>query len=153
MKQTTKALLQPVRSLEPPPWGSQPFGFERIVQPVLDKRCVSCHDGSKKERIDLSGKMDAEFVPASYRSLVSGGWVHYFDWMYAARPFKAEPLTFGTLRSRLFEMLEKKQHKDVKLSANEMRALKAWVDLNCPLWPDYLYRPERRAARAQDENR
>ena len=153
MKQTTKALLQPVRSLEPPPWGSQPFGFERIVQPVLDKRCVSCHDSSKKERIDLSGKLDADLVPASYRSLVSGGWVHYFDFFYGARPFKAEPLTFGTLRSRLFEMLGRKQHKDVKLSANEMRALKAWVDLNCPLWPDYLYRPERSTARAQDENR
>ena len=143
MKQTTKALAQPVRTLEPPPWGSQPFGYERVVQPVLDKRCVSCHDGSKKERIDLRGNLDAALVPASYRSLVSGGWVHYFDWMYGARPFKAEPLTFGTLRSRLFEALEKKQHRDLKLSENDMRALKAWVDLNCPLWPDYIYRPDR----------
>jgi hypothetical protein len=24
-----------------------------------------------------------------------------------------------------------------------MRAIKAWIDLNCPLWPDYIYRPDR----------
>ena len=24
-----------------------------------------------------------------------------------------------------------------------MRAIKAWTDLNCPLWPNYIYRPER----------
>ena len=145
MKQTTQALVQPVRALEPPPWGSQPFDYERVVQPVLDKRCISCHDGSKKERIDLRGNLDADLIPTSYRSLVSGGWVHYFDWMYGARHFKAEPLTFGTLRSRLWEALAKQQHKEVKLSAEERRALTAWTDLNCPLWPDYLYRPDRPA--------
>ena len=139
------ALTQPVRALDPPPWGSQPFGYERVVQPVLDKRCVSCHDGSKKERIDLRGNLDAARVPASYRSLVSDGWVHYFDWAYGARHLKAEPLTFGTLRSRLWEALAREQHKEVKLSADERRALTAWTDLNCPLWPDYLYRPDRPA--------
>jgi hypothetical protein len=28
-----------------------------------------------------------------------------------------------------------------------MRALKAWIDLNCPLWPDYTYRPDRPASK------
>jgi hypothetical protein len=145
MKQTTMALTQPVCALEPPPWGAQPFDYERVVQPVLDKRCISCHNGSKKERIDLRGTLDADRVPASYRSLISGGWVHYFDWIYGARHFKAEPLTFGTLQSRLFEMLTKKGHEKIKLEPVEMRTLKIWVDLNCPLWPDYTYRPERPA--------
>ncbi len=140
---TTLALAQPVRTLEPPPWGAEPFSFERVVQPVLDKRCVSCHDGAKKERLDLRGTLDGERVPASYRSLVSGGWVHYFDMHYGARHFKAEPLTFGTLRSRLWEALAKKQHQEVKLSVEERRAITAWTDLNCPLWPDYQYRPDR----------
>lgn len=150
MQQTTMALSQTVRTLEPPPWGAQPFDYERVVQPVLDKRCISCHNGSKKERIDLRGTLDADRVPASYRSLISGGWVHYFDWIYGARHFKAEPLTFGTLQSRLFEMLTKKGHEKLKLESAEMRALKVWVDLNCPLWPDYTYRPERSAVRPQD---
>ncbi len=146
---TTLALSQAVRPLEPPQWGAQPFSFERVVQPTLDKRCVSCHDGSKAARPDLRGALDAEKVPASYRALVSGGWVHYFDWHYGARHFKAEPMTFGTLRSRLFDVLKKEQHRDVKLSAEERRTLTAWIDLNCPLWPDYLYRLERPGAPLQ----
>lgn len=150
MKQTTMALTQPVRALEPPPWGAQAFDYERVVQPVLDTRCISCHNGSKKERIDLRGTLDVDRVPASYRSLISGGWVHYFDWIYGARHFKAEPLTFGTLQSRLFEMLTKKGHEKIKLEPTEVRALKSWVDLNCPLWSDYTYRPERSAVRPQD---
>lgn len=149
MAPTTQSLAQPVRALAPPPWGAVPFDYARVVQPVLDRRCVSCHGGAKKERPDLRGVLDAEKVPASYRALVSGGWVHYFDWHYGARHFKAEPLTFGTLRSRLWEALAREQHKDVKLGAEERHALTAWTDLNCPLWPDYQYRPDRPAQAAE----
>ena len=34
-------------------------------------------------------------------------------------------------------------HEEVELDPEGTRALKAWIDLNCPLWPDYVYRPER----------
>jgi hypothetical protein len=145
VRQRMVAVDQPARRLDPPPWGAKPFDYEHVVQPVLNKRCVSCHDGTKGKRPDLRGNLDAEHVPVSYRSLISGGWVHMFDWHYGARHFKAEPLTFGTLRSRLFEVLTRKQHRKVKLSVEERRALTAWIDLNCPLWPDYLYRPDRPA--------
>ena len=149
MRQTTEALAQPVRALDPSAWGGGPFDYAAVVQPVLDRRCVSCHDGMKKGRPDLRGTPDADFVPTSYRTLISGGWVHYFDWIWGARHFKAEPLTFGTLRSRLFDALKKEQHREVRLSAEERRTLTAWIDLNCPLWPDYRYRPERSGAPLQ----
>ena len=70
-------------------------------------------------------------------------WVHYFDWHYGSRHFKAEPLSFGTLRSRLFAVLADKNHEKVALEPGELRALKAWIDLNCPLWPDYRHRANR----------
>jgi len=82
-------------------------------------------------------------VPASYRALIAGGWVHYFDWTYGSRHFKAEPLSFGTRQSRLFDVLSRDSHREVTLTPTELRALKAWIDLNCPLWPDYRFRPER----------
>ena len=82
-------------------------------------------------------------VPPSSCSLIAGGWVHYFDWHYGSRHFKAEPLSFGTRQSRLFTALGKKQHKTVALKPEELRALKAWIDLNCPLWPDYRFRGDR----------
>jgi hypothetical protein len=71
-------------------------------------------------------------VPASYRSLITGGWVHYFDWNWGSRQFKAEPLSFGTRQSRLFRALAQKQHRTVALKPEDSRALKAWIDLNCP---------------------
>jgi hypothetical protein len=41
-------------------------------------------------------------------------------------------------------------HYHVQLTNEEMQRVKCWIDLNCPLWPDYIDRqlrpgPERRA--------
>ncbi len=30
-----------------------------------------------------------------------------------------------------------------------MRRVKCWIDLNCPLWPDYIFRPNRLAGVAR----
>lgn len=138
-----QALLQRPRSLDPPPWGAVPFDYQKVVQPVFDAHCVRCHDGSDSARVDLRGTIDNARIPASYRALIEGGWVHYFDFFYAVRPFKAEPLSFGTVKSRLFTVLADKEHEAISLEENEMRALKAWIDLNCPLWPNYIYRLNR----------
>jgi hypothetical protein len=59
------------------------------------------------------------------------------------RHFKAEPLSFGTLQSRLWAVLADEHHQEVSLDEPRMRAIKAWIDLNCPLWPDYIYRLDR----------
>lgn len=134
---------RPVQSLTPPPWGAGPFSYEEVLQPVLDANCVRCHDAKSRATPDLTGVHDRERVPASYRSLIDGGWVHYFDWHYGSRHFKADPLSFGTLKSRLFTVLADKDHERVALKPEEMRALKAWIDLNCPLWPDYRHRSDR----------
>ena len=133
----------PVQALVPPPWGSGPFDYERVVQPVLDAHCVRCHDGRAEAKLDLRGKRDGNRVPASYRALIGGGWVDFFDCSYGSRHFKAEPLSFGTLRSRLFGVMADKTHETIQPKPEEMRALKAWIDLNCPLWPDYRHRLER----------
>jgi len=137
------ALVGPPRRLDPPPWGTKAFDYQRVVQPVLDAHCVHCHDGGEPGQTDLRGTLGADRVPVSYRTLIEGGWVHYFDFTYGMRHFKAEPLSFGTLRSRLWKVLADKDHEEVTLDEVGMRAIKAWIDLNCPLWPDYVYRPDR----------
>lgn len=141
--QTRQGLNQPPVALTPPPWGARPFDYEDIVQPVLDANCVRCHNGTSDTQPNLRGKRDEHRVPTSYRSLISGGYVHYFDWIYGSRHLKAEPLSFGSTQSRLFEVLKMKPHEDVQLKPEEMRAIKAWIDLNCPLWPNYTHLPER----------
>ncbi|MGM0489546.1 MAG: hypothetical protein ACQESR_22650 [Planctomycetota bacterium] len=144
----SQALGRSPEALEPPPWGAEPFSYQDVVQPVLDRQCVRCHDGGAEGGgLDLRGTLDSERVPASYRSLIEGGWVHFFDFGYGMRHFKAKPLSFGTVKSRLWKILEDENHRNVSLDDHEMRAVKAWVDLNCPLWPDYIYRPDRPASK------
>ena len=138
------ALRRQASALLPPPWGAVPFSYEKTVQPVWDQKCVRCHDGAHPEKIDLTARRDPDGVPASFRALIEGGWVHYFDYNWGQEHRKAPPLTFGTSQSKLFRTLAAGHH-DVRLSREEMYAVKCWVDLNCPLWPDYLYRPERLA--------
>ena len=110
---------------------------------MLDKACIRCHDGGAGAKPDLRGQRDENGVPASYSSLISSGSVHYFDMTYGARHFLAEPMTFGSLRSPLFNTLTDAKHQEMKMGPDELRVLKTWIDLNCPLWGDYRYRPER----------
>lgn len=138
------ALRGQPRHLQPEPWGIEPFSYERVVQPVFDRHCVRCHDAGDKQKFNLAGTLDQDRVPDSYRTLISGGWVHHFNWVYGLRHHKAEPLSFGTLQSRLWQTLDR-GHYDVRLSTDEMRAVKCWIDLNCPLWPDYQFRLDRPA--------
>jgi hypothetical protein len=136
------ALRRPADRLTPPPWGAGPLAYEAVVQPVLNAKCIRCHDAKDKDGIDLTGTLDPQRVPASYRTLIQGGWVHYFDCRYGQEHHKAELMTFGTLNSKLWAVLDA-GHYDVKLTTDEMRAVKCWIDLNCPLWPDYQFRPNR----------
>ncbi len=54
--QTPLALRQPPAPIEPGPLGGRPFGFAEFVQPLLDRRCVSCHGAGKADGdVDLSG--------------------------------------------------------------------------------------------------
>jgi hypothetical protein len=153
VRHATALKHEPV-ALEPPPWGQKPLSYERVVQPVLDAKCTSCHDAKDEQGINLAGTLDADRVPASYRTLITQGWVHYFDFGYkSGENGKAEPLTFGSLKSKLWEVLDA-GHYEVRLTEAEARAIKCWTDLNCPLWPDYMDRKNRPGpevvARAED---
>jgi hypothetical protein len=140
----TKATDQKPRNLVPPPWGAGPFSYEKIVQPVWDAKCVKCHNEKHEKGLDLTGRLDRERVPASYRTVIANGWVHYFNFRYNQRHTIAKPLTFGSLKSKLWKAHGVKGgHNKVKWTREEMRRVKCWIDLNCPLWPDYIFRPDR----------
>ena len=137
------ALARAPRALEPPSWGAVPFSYERVVQPVLDAKCVRCHNPRRERMLDLTATHDANHTPASYRTLIRRGLVHYVDcgWNSAGCE-KREPLTFGTLESKLWQVLGRGHH-GVTLTRDQMRRIKTWIDLNCPLWPDYVDRKKR----------
>lgn len=139
------AIRRGAEPLEPPPWGAGPFSYERVVQVVWDAHCTRCHGDDDSRGVRLTGTLDADRVPASYRTLIEQGWVHYFDYTYRREHEKASPRSFGTLKSRLWTLLDG-GHYDARLSREDMRRVKCWIDLNCPLWPDYQYRLDRPGA-------
>jgi hypothetical protein len=131
------------RDIEPPSWGNGPLVFDRVVQPVLNAHCVSCHDGQHPDKLDFRGDLDADKAPASYRTLITKGLVHYADcgWNSGGCE-KLAPMTFGSLKSKLWRTLDAGHH-DVHLTPDEVLRIKTWIDLNCPLWGDYMDRDQR----------
>ncbi len=122
------ALQRPPSRIRPGPDGSRPFSYPRLVQPVLDRHCVRCHDGKDPKRSVLTGEPDGVFTK-SYHAL--SGRVSFSAW---GRPDQnLEPLTaplrFGTLGSPLRTYLED-GHGDVRLSAEERERLYTWMDAN-----------------------
>lgn len=154
----TEASKKPTATPAAPPWGAGPFHFERVVQPVLNRKCASCHSPSAANsaqtsqtavfsaasKFDLTAATDANRIPASYKSLLASGAVHYFDYLWGGGlTTKAAPYSFGVSKSSLFKILRDKNHRNVALTSEEEQAIKCWIDLNVPLWGDYRQRRTR----------
>ena len=122
---TPIALQRPPSKVKPDVEGTNPFSYPRLVQPVLDKHCVACH----QKNADKAPRLDSEVVVkgrqkwyASYFSLAP----KYGFWQYGDR-HRTTPGKFGARASKLHEMLVK-GHNDVKLSQEEMHRIDVWLD-------------------------
>ena len=113
--------------LRPDVEGTRPANFPELIQPILDKHCVGCHEKaeSKKEGAPILSRVPIERKwYASYRSLVGGG--HAFH--NYGDPLRSTPGKVGARASKLYPML-KKGHHDVKLSSEELHRFAVWLDL------------------------
>ncbi len=134
------------------------FSFVREVQPVLDKYCVSCHDGKGRQHGDVipnfQGDRDEYMVLKSgdpQLTLVKSTNVNELHRQYGGvfppayielrrfvrvGGFESDirllaPKEFHTDTSELFWIL-KKGHHGVELDDESWAKLVAWVDLNAP---------------------
>ena len=124
------AMKRAPSKIRPEMEGTHPFHFSRLVQPVLDAKCVSCH-GEKRENKapDLRrGAFDKnkDFWFDSFQNLRP--YVKYYNAADWTEPYTV-PGQFGALGSKLYAMLAT-GHKDVKLGDEEMRRLVIWMDSN-----------------------
>ena len=102
--------------------GSNPFSYPRLVQPVLDRNCVGCHEKNKdKKAPNLARDPIANKFYASYNAIVDYGFTSYGD---SYRTLNGQ---FGARGSKLVQMLEKGHH-DVKLSEEDFHRLALWLD-------------------------
>jgi formylglycine-generating enzyme required for sulfatase activity len=156
------------RSAEPlTPWygPARGFDFDREVQPVLDRHCVSCHDGSTREVADLRSEAAGAVAtpkPIGYVSRLhpdhlaaTGGRLKYspaYDVLihYIRRVGIEDdvslltPGEYHANTSELVQMLEK-GHYGVKLDQQAWDRLVTWIDLNGPChgtWGDVFPVPD-----------
>jgi len=107
--------------------GAIPFNYIQLVKiPVFDKKCVPCHKKHPKKAPDMS-----------YRSLATNRRVFSCPGEAPAQQMlgvggsRTTPGRFGAHASGIMKALRtKKQHKDVKLTKDELRRLTLWLDLN-----------------------
>jgi predicted esterase len=122
------AIKRAPSAIAPGPDGSKPFSYPRLVQPVLDRHCVTCHDGKEPKRPVLTGAAEG-WASKSFNALIKH--VSYSSWGNANSNFEplTEPLRFGALASPLATMLEK-GHGKVALTPEEWARLNLWMDAN-----------------------
>ena len=127
-RSTALASQRPPSALQPGPDGSRPFSYPRLVQPVLDRHCVSCHGGPAPKPPILTGEPEGDFTK-SYNALVNR--VSYSAWNRPQQNFEplTEPLRFGALGSQLGQLLES-GHGQVVLEPDEKERLYLWMDCN-----------------------
>jgi hypothetical protein len=118
------AMLREPSKLTPGPTGSWPLRYDQLVQPVLDKHCVSCHrPGAEKAEaaaLDLT-------AAAAYQKLLDcyGGDLQKLV-------FERDRSIVGGMpaqNSKLYKLLTgEPRHYDVKLSDDDRQRLVTWMD-------------------------
>jgi hypothetical protein len=163
LKTVAMASRRKPSEITPPPWGVKTFGFPKLVQPILDQHCISCHgakDAKDKETgvaPDLrSNSETAEaFVPNVYCIYAEGykkcyKYQSYWSLLkYVKRAdiynYITPPGSWGSRVSPLTKSLTAKHHKKVKLTPAQKRILYTWIDCNVPYldeWRKYSVDPE-----------
>lgn len=148
----TFSALRPAEELTAPEWGVGGFDYSRIVQPVLDRHCTSCHSGPEPQgHVDLSGDR-TDFFNVSYDTLARGRqrrgeaeWDSpYVNWIPTYNGFEQNilevtPRAWGSPRSRLADLLISGHpgadgRPRIALTGPERLCLLLWMDLNVPYY-------------------
>ncbi len=151
---TPTAFTRAPSTITPDVKGSNPFNYPTLVQTILDKHCVDCHDQGAKEgkTFELGRGPEDQYFLSSYLNLRPYVYVtgngnanpsapvheqpHHGGAWNAFTPAKTMPGEFGANRSPLWKLL-KEGHYDVNLSPEETRAFALWMDNNCDFFGAY----------------
>lgn len=150
------------KELRPPEWGVRGFGYTEIVQPVLDRYCVGCHNPvDAPGRVDLSGGK-TDFFSVSYETLARENRTRrgsqYVSWICTNNGWEwnildVAPKAWGSPQSRLAEIVlngHPDAHGKARFQMDPLsrRRVFAWIDCNVPYYStsETAY-PERRGCR------
>ena len=147
-RQLAAAPLGNPQDLRPPEWGTQGFCFSRVVQPVLDKHCVECHNPLQKlGKVDLSGDR-TDYFNVAYETLARRNqgrtgsplvsWIPTYngqEWNI----LEIRPKFWGSPASRLAELIlaghpDANGKPQIHMDDAAKRRVLMWIDLNVPYY-------------------
>ena len=125
----TMAARKKPASIQPWYGDARPISYYNEVKPIIEKRCVACHNGNDMGIPDFSSDEKAGYrdFSKSYMALHP----------YVRRPgcesdfYTLEPMDYYVNTSDLVQILSKGHH-GVVLSQEEWDRLYTWIDLNVP---------------------
>ncbi len=135
------AMRRSPSEIKPGPDGCVPFNYARLVQPVLDAKCVSCHGEKRakkapdlragdwrKNRWGFSTSWNNLVHRTNYfiRDIIDNG--HRVDWQFF-EPAYTTPGKSLAMSAPLRKMLDNGHH-GVKLTPEERERLIIWMDSN-----------------------
>jgi hypothetical protein len=129
------------------------FSYPKVIQPIWDKHCISCHNETNTNGIDLSenpritGRRDHLAYTRSYYNLVNCDQItsehldfdgrndvftKYLNWLSPQSiPTLLPPYIAGSSKSPIFKMIENHTPK-VDITQEELDKIAAWIDLLVP---------------------
>jgi hypothetical protein len=118
------ALKRPPSDIQPFPGIPEVFDFPRDIQPILNRNCLPCHDGNRREGgVVLDDDMDVWFsqsyVTLQTREMIGTG--------FRALMAGMAPREVGSSASELVRYL-REGHQGIKPTAQEIRKVSLWVD-------------------------
>jgi len=126
-KRVVASTIKP-HPISKPEGGQRPFTFELEVQPILDRACIACHDGSNKLANLTGGQID-EFSGFGKSYLNIHPYVHRQG--PEAEMEVLNPYEYHVSTSPLIKIL-KTGHHGVELTEKEWQTLYNWIDFNAP---------------------
>lgn len=119
------------------------FSFVHEIQPILDKRCISCHNAEHPQIPYFKG----DKMLTDWSSGISGRGDHAYSGKFTESYYQLQryvrrpgiesdmhmltPMDVHASQTELFQILDKNHH-NVQLNDEERRKLACWIDLNAP---------------------
>ncbi len=130
-----QALARPASRIKPGPEGTRPMSYPLLVQPVLDRHCVKCHDVGKTPPVLTSEPTDT--FTKSYEGLRQ--YVRWYEWGgESIQEIGTRPGHSGADESRLLNVLKDMTHTEsINLPPEDYRRLCIWLDANVPFYGTY----------------
>lgn len=139
-EQLPLALTREPSRISPGPDGANPFSYPRLVQPVLDRHCVGCHE--RNNALDLSATVAGDLGwSRSYENLaakygfyfkVSNGSIN--SGVHGGS--RTIPGRFGARASKLLDYLDQR-HYGVELPPQDFARITLWLDSNSEFYGSY----------------